>query len=59
MLGQTLFRLGEFALAQEHLDEGVALYDPQQHRSYGTLPEDPGVDSFKGRDLMTLQGGKP
>jgi predicted ATPase len=44
MLGQTLFRLGEFALAREHLEAGIALYDPQQHRSYGTVPEDPGVD---------------
>ncbi|MBI3756512.1 MAG: AAA family ATPase [Deltaproteobacteria bacterium] len=40
MLGDTLFWLGEFALAQEHLEEGIALYDPQQHRS---SQEDPGV----------------
>ena len=32
-LGQTLFFLGELALAREHLEQGIALYDPQQHRS--------------------------
>jgi predicted ATPase len=42
MLGNTLFWLGEFALAREHLEAGIALYDPQQHRFYGAL-EDPGV----------------
>jgi class 3 adenylate cyclase/predicted ATPase len=36
-LGETLFFLGEFALAREHLEAGIALYDPQQHRSYGAL----------------------
>jgi predicted ATPase len=41
-LGQTLFLLGEFAQAREHLEAGTALYDPQQHRSYGT-PYDPKV----------------
>jgi predicted ATPase len=30
-LGLPLFWLGEFALAREHLEQGVALYDPQQH----------------------------
>ena len=43
-LGNTLFWLGEFASARTHLEQGMALYDPQQHRSlaflYGT---DPGV----------------
>jgi predicted ATPase len=42
--GNTLFWLGEFAAARTHLEQGIALYDPQQHRSlaflYGT---DPGV----------------
>jgi class 3 adenylate cyclase/predicted ATPase len=43
-LGNTLFWLGEFAAARTHLEQGMALYDSQQHRSlaflYGT---DPGV----------------
>src|SRR5262249_27582479 len=42
ILGQTLFVLGEFALAQEHLEEGITLYDPQQHRSSGSV-HDPKV----------------
>ena len=41
-LGNTLFWLGEFAPARVHLEQGIALYDPQQHRSlaflYGTDP---------------------
>ena len=44
-LGQTLFYLGDFAGAREYLEQGIALYDPQQHRDlafrYG---RDPGVD---------------
>jgi TOMM system kinase/cyclase fusion protein len=30
ILGPTLFCLGEFALAQDHLEQGIALYDPQK-----------------------------
>jgi predicted ATPase len=30
VLGNTLFFLGEFALAREHLEEGIALYDLQK-----------------------------
>jgi TOMM system kinase/cyclase fusion protein len=44
LLGATLLDLGEFGSARPHLEQGIALYDPQQHRSlasfYGT---DPGV----------------
>jgi predicted ATPase len=36
-LGQTLFYLGEFALARTHLEQGAALYEPQQHRSHALL----------------------
>jgi DNA-binding winged helix-turn-helix (wHTH) protein/predicted ATPase len=43
-LGSTVFHLGELAAARVHLEQSIALYDPQQHRShvflYGT---DPGV----------------
>ena len=41
-LGQTLFALGEVVLAREHLEEGIALYDSRQRRSYSTVA-DPGV----------------
>ena len=43
-LGATLFYLGEVSAARKHLDQGAALYDPQQHCSYllfGVV--DPGV----------------
>jgi class 3 adenylate cyclase/predicted ATPase len=33
MQGEVLYYLGEFVQAREHLDQGAALYDPQQHRS--------------------------
>jgi predicted ATPase len=36
-LGETLFYLGEFAAAQEHLEQSLALYDPQQHRSLALI----------------------
>jgi len=32
-MGQTLFFLGEFASAREHLEQAIARYDPQLHRS--------------------------
>jgi predicted ATPase len=39
-LGPTLLWQGEMLLAREHLEQGIALYDPQQHGSlafvYGT-----------------------
>src|SRR5262249_214537 len=38
--GQTLFFMGELAPAREHLEQGIAVYDPQRHHSlalvYGT-----------------------
>jgi predicted ATPase len=44
VLGQTLASLGELPPAQAHLEQGIALYDPQRHHSlalqYG---QDPGV----------------
>jgi predicted ATPase len=33
VMGSTLWMLGEFALAQAHLEQGLALYDSQQHPS--------------------------
>jgi hypothetical protein len=44
-LGAPLYFLGELVLARESLEQGVALYNPQQHRSlafsYGS--DEPGV----------------
>jgi tetratricopeptide (TPR) repeat protein len=43
-LGNTLNYMGEFATAQAHLAQGIALYDPQQHRSHAfRYGQDPGV----------------
>jgi predicted ATPase len=43
-LGVTLSTLGEFIPALEHLEQGIALYDPQQHRSLAFLyGQDPKV----------------
>jgi predicted ATPase/class 3 adenylate cyclase len=44
VLGQTLAFLGEFSTAQVHLDQGMSLYDPEQHRSLASLyGQDQGV----------------
>jgi class 3 adenylate cyclase/predicted ATPase len=43
-LGFTLLSLGEFAQAREHVEHGIALYDPQQHRSHAFMyGQDPGM----------------
>jgi predicted ATPase len=44
-LWSTLFNLGELASARAHIEQGMALYDPQQHRSHAFLygRHDPGV----------------
>src|SRR6266446_5785222 len=43
-LGSTLFYLGETALAHTHFAQGIALYDPKQHRASAFLHgEDAGV----------------
>src|SRR5262249_8108229 len=43
-LGNTLFFIGAVATAQTHFAQGIALYDPQQHRASGFLyGDDEGV----------------
>ncbi|ANG62720.1 hypothetical protein A8C75_09640 [Marinobacterium aestuarii] len=43
-VGPVLFPLGELAAARKTLEQGVALYDPRQHRSHAFLYGlDPGV----------------
>jgi predicted ATPase len=43
-LAEALFLQGEVALAREHAEQAVALYDPQQHHALTFLyGEDPGV----------------
>ncbi|NOT55683.1 MAG: AAA family ATPase, partial [Deltaproteobacteria bacterium] len=43
-VGQALVFRGEFVAAQEHLERGIALYDPVRHRAHAFLyGQDPGV----------------
>ena len=43
-LGSTLFCLGELTPALAHLEQGIALYDPQQYGSHAFLyGQDPGM----------------
>jgi TOMM system kinase/cyclase fusion protein len=43
-LGNTLYFSGEFAPAREHLEQGIACYDPLHHRSHALVyGADPGV----------------
>jgi predicted ATPase len=44
-LGYSLYCLGDLISAREHLEQGVALYDPQQHRALAFLygGSDPGI----------------
>src|SRR5262249_11647725 len=44
LLGQVWYSLGELVSAQEHLEQAIALYDPQQHHSHAFLyGQDPGI----------------
>jgi class 3 adenylate cyclase/tetratricopeptide (TPR) repeat protein len=43
-LGDTVFRLGELVPARAYLEQGIALYNPQQHRAHALLyGQDPGM----------------
>ena len=42
-LGNTLLWRGEFTSARAHLEQAIALYDPQQHRSLEFWSANPGV----------------
>ena len=56
-LGTSAYWLGELARARAHLEQGIALYDPEQHRvlTFRAI-QNPGVASlaFVGRVLWTL-----
>jgi class 3 adenylate cyclase/predicted ATPase len=53
-VGTTLFYLGETALAHTHFTQGMALYDPQQHRPAAFLyGQDPGVN-YRSYTAWTL-----
>jgi predicted ATPase/class 3 adenylate cyclase len=57
VMGQTMFWLGENAPARAHLEQGMALYDPQKHRSHAFVyGQDPGVacQSFSAMPIWVL-----
>lgn len=56
-LGDTLYHLGEFVSAHAHLEQGIALYDTDQHRSYALVyGQDPlmGCRIFAANTLWKL-----
>jgi predicted ATPase len=58
--GATLFALGELVAAREHLEQGMALYDPQRHRSHVLFyGEDPGVLGLSFVSLVLMLLGYP
>jgi class 3 adenylate cyclase/predicted ATPase len=59
-MGATLFSFGELLAAREHLEQGMALYDPRRHRAYVLLHgEDPGVLCLGFTSLMLTLLGYP
>lgn len=56
----TLFFFGELAPAQEQLKQSLALYDPQQHRSYSLRDgQDFGVIALSFSSLILWLLGYP
>jgi len=62
-LGFTSFRLGEFAAAREHLEQGITLYDPQTHRpdhfDAALLGQNPGISCFAWLSWVLWHLGYP
>jgi predicted ATPase len=60
-LGYTLYCLGEFASSQEHVEQNIALYTPQQHRSLAFLygGTDPGMACLSQAAWTLWQLGYP
>jgi class 3 adenylate cyclase/predicted ATPase len=57
-LGITWRCLGELIPAREHLEQGIALYDPQPHRSLAVLySQDPKVASLSNTALVLWELG--
>jgi class 3 adenylate cyclase/predicted ATPase len=59
VLGQTLYFLGELASAQEHLEQSIALYGLQQHRSLAWAGAHPGVQCLGYGALALWHLGYP
>jgi predicted ATPase len=59
-LGQALYFLGELVPAREHLEQGIAVYDSQQHRSLVALyGQDLGLVSLSYAALTLWLRGYP
>jgi predicted ATPase len=59
-MATSLFYLGEFTLAQEYLEQAIALYDPRQHHSHAFLYGlDPGVSGLSRASLSLWALGYP
>jgi predicted ATPase len=59
-LGSTSFWLGEVTSARAHVEQSIALYDPQQHRSLAFLyGQDPKVTSLSNAALVLWFLGYP
>jgi predicted ATPase len=58
--GGTLFSLGEFVQALKHLEQGIALYDPQKYRSHAFLHgQDLGVSCLSRATSVLWMLGYP
>ena len=59
-MGDTLHRLGEFVFARNHLEQGIALYDRQRHRSHAFLyGQDPGMGCLGFAAIVLWMLGYP
>jgi predicted ATPase len=58
VLGMDLVHLGEFVSARPHLEQAIALYDPQRHSSHHSV-QDPGVVCLAYEALALWMLGYP
>jgi class 3 adenylate cyclase/predicted ATPase len=60
VMGYSLMLLGDLVEARKHLNDGIALYDPAQHRSLATrFGQDPGVTILSCRSWVLWYLGNP
>jgi predicted ATPase len=60
IMGYSLMLLGDFVDARKHLDDAIALYDPEQHRPLATrFGQDPGVTILSFRSWLLWYLGNP
>jgi predicted ATPase len=60
MMDETSFYRGELPAAREHLEQTLALYDPQKHRAHAYVyGQDPGVATLSHGSLILWYLGYP